>query len=366
MNPQSASDLTQSADDEFRQKTLIVCVIFFAINCTGAYAFSFLAGLNKSYLVGAAAVALATPVAFVSAWFRWHMRAVTKLVIYICACAVVLMVAFQGGLTGVFLPLLASPPLACALLFGSRDTLKFSVALILGIVALYVLDPMLPSGTLDSQSILNANMIVVGILLSQIVVGIVVLKNETDRRDEKLRVLLAERDHAANHDALTGLANRAAVNDYLARLDPNTHAVDIHLVDLDGFKAVNDTHGHAAGDRVLVNVADVIRTVAKGANLIARLGGDEFLVICNNKVDGPEKQLRNAFLGEKLAAALVLNGGTEANKCMVSASVGSARFPDDGATGSQVMKNADRALTAPRSGEKPEVLSSGAIRIWIA
>lgn len=94
--------------------------------------------------------------------------------------------------------------------------------------------------------------------------------------------------HDATHDPLTGLANRALLLDRLqlsmARIGRSCQAVLVMLLDLDGFKAVNDTHGHAAGDKVLQDVADRLSQAMRGTDTVARLSGDEF-VICADLTD---------------------------------------------------------------------------------
>src|SRR5690606_25479897 len=88
----------------------------------------------------------------------------------------------------------------------------------------------------------------------------------------------AQLEHAATHDSLTGLANRAAFQSALRRAaGAGGHA--LLFIDLDRFKPVNDALGHAAGDAVLVSVARVIADTARRTGLAARLGGDEFAVL---------------------------------------------------------------------------------------
>ncbi len=89
---------------------------------------------------------------------------------------------------------------------------------------------------------------------------------------------------AARLDPLTGLVNRVAIWEELERIEPTTseELVGILYVDLDGFKPVNDSHGHAVGDRVLAAVADRLATVVRPGDLIGRLGGDEFAVVTRN------------------------------------------------------------------------------------
>ncbi len=100
---------------------------------------------------------------------------------------------------------------------------------------------------------------------------------------------LTRRQDEARTDPLTGLANRAAVMELLDRSllrpDRRDSRITMMLIDLDGFKAVNDTHGHHAGDLVLSEIGARIATAAGPGSLVARLGGDEFVVVCTGLAD---------------------------------------------------------------------------------
>jgi diguanylate cyclase (GGDEF)-like protein/PAS domain S-box-containing protein len=116
------------------------------------------------------------------------------------------------------------------------------------------------------------------------------------RRDERTR-------HQALHDPLTGLANRVLCHDRLAqalaRARRGSEAAGVLFVDLDDFKAVNDQHGHARGDEVLVALAERLRVAVRPSDTVARLGGDEFVVVCE---DIDERSARG--LAERLSAAV--------------------------------------------------------------
>ncbi|MFP5309154.1 MAG: diguanylate cyclase [Actinomycetes bacterium] len=148
----------------------------------------------------------------------------------------------------------------------------------------------------------------------------------TVRYEEAEAALAAAREraeHRATHDVLTGLANRELFDDRLgrvlarARRHPEPFAV--LLVDLDGFKQVNDARGHAAGDAVLVAVARRLRRGIRGADTAARLGGDEFAVIVEELSASEDAEMVARRLHESLLAPVALPDGTAVQ---VGASVG--------------------------------------------
>ncbi|MGI4939869.1 MAG: diguanylate cyclase domain-containing protein, partial [Janthinobacterium lividum] len=158
----------------------------------------------------------------------------------------------------------------------------------------------------------------------------------------------AERIHTlAHHDVLTGLANRALLHQRLAeaiarasRVPDSTLAV-LYL-DLDGFKAVNDLHGHPAGDCLLREVAARLGRNVRETDTVARLGGDEFVVVQTEHAQ-PEA---GRALAERLVAALAESydlGSDEAQK-VVTTSIGIALFPGDGSDPDALLRNADTAL----------------------
>jgi diguanylate cyclase (GGDEF)-like protein len=133
----------------------------------------------------------------------------------------------------------------------------------------------------------------------------------------------ARLEHQAHHDQLTGLANRSLLLDRLGReLDEPGRAATDHLVllylDLDGFKAVNDGFGHAAGDHVLRTVGDRLHAVTRGGDTLARLGGDEFVVLCLGVPEGAAEAL-GTKLREAVTAPITLPSG---EVVVVGASVG--------------------------------------------
>jgi len=163
-------------------------------------------------------------------------------------------------------------------------------------------------------------------------------------RDLSERIRLEELAWLANHDPLTGLVNRRRFEEELAaRLAESQRygtSGALLALDLDEFKPINDTHGHAAGDLVLRAVAEVLKTVTRATDLAARIGGDEFAVLLNHtNAAGAEACARK--LVECICDHVTPYEGVELR---VGASIGVAMLPDDGATLQQLFAAADRAL----------------------
>jgi diguanylate cyclase (GGDEF)-like protein len=160
--------------------------------------------------------------------------------------------------------------------------------------------------------------------------------------------------HQAHHDPLTGLGNRAYMEAHGPRLlslgKRLKLPVALLMIDLDGFKAVNDRQGHAAGDQVLVEVARRIQALVRNEDLVARLGGDEFCVLLSGSA--PDTAQRTA---ERLVAELSLPyGGIEDR---IGASVGIATLDERSQDLPQLMAQADAALYRAKASGKGRVVS---------
>jgi len=162
------------------------------------------------------------------------------------------------------------------------------------------------------------------------------------REQSRVQRLLA---HIADHDALTGLPNRRVLTDHLDRdFTPAPDTVILYL-DLDGFKAVNDEHGHAAGDAVLVEVARRVRASIRRDDLPVRLGGDEFAILCPGL--GPAD---GRALAERVVAAVAEPIWFESHLLEVGVSVGMSTALGCG-SGDEFIARADHAmLEAKRAG----------------
>jgi diguanylate cyclase (GGDEF)-like protein len=153
--------------------------------------------------------------------------------------------------------------------------------------------------------------------------------------------------HMSRHDALTGLANRVsfgeALEEAIAGLPDNAFAVI--ACDLDRFKAVNDTHGHAAGDKVISEVSARLAREVGDNGMASRTGGDEFIILVHAFTDKRRLNLLCAGIIEGILKPIRLGSGETAD---VGVSLGVAQAPLCGITGSAIMRAADEALYAAK------------------
>jgi diguanylate cyclase (GGDEF)-like protein/PAS domain S-box-containing protein len=147
----------------------------------------------------------------------------------------------------------------------------------------------------------------------------------------------------AHHDGLTGLPNRVLLNERLEHAITRVkrgEMVAAHLLDLDQFKNVNDTLGHPAGDMLLKEVADRLRTVVRETDTIARMGGDEFAVLQFAISEPADATTLAQRIIEVVSEPYTIDG----HKVVIGTSVGIAVGPADGVSPDQLMRNADLAL----------------------
>ncbi len=135
--------------------------------------------------------------------------------------------------------------------------------------------------------------------------AIVISRDVTDlvENEEKLNEARDQLSHEATHDSLTGVPNRNAVMQFLSDKLKTRESFPLAVmhVDLDNFKDINDTHGHSAGDAVLVRAADMLQREITDEDMVARVGGDEFVVVCPNVANLKELEARTGLLQQALS-----------------------------------------------------------------
>lgn len=161
-----------------------------------------------------------------------------------------------------------------------------------------------------------------------------------------------EFEHVAIHDPLTGLKNRKALVDHLEhhlQTAPITNErLAVLFIDLDGFKQINDSFGHAVGDTVLRTTAKRLHNCARTSDLVVRLGGDEFVIVCNDLRKTDDVQILLSRIQEAMSAPIQIDH----QLLTVSASAGVAFYPEHGQTADTLLVAADKAMYLNKAQQK--------------
>jgi len=176
--------------------------------------------------------------------------------------------------------------------------------------------------------------------------AVIVFRDVTHARAMSLRM-----SYLAHHDYLTGLPNRLLLDDRLAQAITTARRqhqeLAVLFVDVDRFKHINDTHGHAIGDQLLLSVASRLTASVRESDTVSRQGGDEFVVLLSSIAHAEDA----AFSANKILTALAVPHPTKGSDLHVTASIGIGVYPGDGNTAQTLVKHADIAmLNAKESG----------------
>lgn len=162
--------------------------------------------------------------------------------------------------------------------------------------------------------------------------------------NEQLKVANARLTELAHYDPLTHLPNRALLTDRLQQAmaygQRHARAFSVAFIDLDGFKEINDQHGHGVGDRLLMRMAENFQHVLRAGDTVARLGGDEFVALVTDLADPRDSEALMQRLLATAASPINLDGLA----LTVSASIGVTHFPQDGVSADILIRHADQAM----------------------
>lgn len=188
-----------------------------------------------------------------------------------------------------------------------------------------------------------------------------IFQDITDHKAAKLALVAANREleranqrleHIAHYDALTHLPNRVLLADRMqqamAQSQRREQSLAVAFIDLDGFKTVNDQHGHSMGDQLLIAIALRMRAALREGDTLARIGGDEFVVVLTdlNRASDCEPLLKRLL--DAAAEPITLNE----SKLEVSASIGVTLYPQDGVDAEQLLRHADQAMYLAKQAGK--------------
>jgi diguanylate cyclase (GGDEF)-like protein len=170
-------------------------------------------------------------------------------------------------------------------------------------------------------------------------------QTQLEAQHDRLRLANESLKKASRHDPLTGLPNRGYLGEHLSevieRARRRSAQVGLVFIDMDRFKEINDRHGHAAGDALLVELSTRLRCAIRDSDFVARLGGDEFVIVTSPQVDILEVDLLTERIHAALDRPVKLPDGQEV---CVSITMGMAIFPQHAETAAGLIRAADQAM----------------------
>ncbi|GGC92908.1 hypothetical protein GCM10011396_45240 [Undibacterium terreum] len=162
--------------------------------------------------------------------------------------------------------------------------------------------------------------------------------------------MLQHAQYQATHDVLTGIGNRAMFHAFLERelaaADRAHGTLSVLYLDLDNFKPINDTYGHAIGDKLLIEASLRLTSQLRKSDIAARLGGDEFAIVLSGGID------ETAFVAEKLSRLMSQPYLIEGNELFAEASIGTATYPECGRSIDSLLAAADKAMYRAKTMRK--------------
>lgn len=235
---------------------------------------------------------------------------------------------------------------ACRICGEARDTVQgWRILSIL--IVVFILGYLAYNVSLIGREVTPIDYVVAGIFFMGSVFVLVVSRLSMITIREVRRISALER-HRASHDGLTGLPNRAHFSERISALIEESAAehrgFTVLLMDLDRFKAINDTLGHDYGDRLLVAVSERLSGVLNETHTLARLGGDEFGLV----IEGVANAKRVGSIAGRIHAALSEPFVIDGHVMDAAMSLGAAFFPDHGSTANTLMKRAEIAMYAAK------------------
>ncbi|MEO1642289.1 MAG: GGDEF domain-containing protein [Pseudomonadota bacterium] len=264
-----------------------------------------------------------------------------------------------GGFNSPTMPLLIGVPVAAAMLLRMRPALIVTLVniAILSIVAAstpYL--EMLQQATIPATDYASA--IFINTVGAFLMVGFCafIMAQQAESARKHMTDLIAHEANLAAHDQLSGLGNRNRLQQFFREIGPSKVKHDFLLIDLDGFKSINDTFGHNAGDYVIKAAAARLKEVTEADDMLIRLGGDEFLVVAPTGDTSLQKM--NEY-GTRLIEIISRPYPANGKVLRIGASIGHARYPIHGKSPSQALSLADKALYVAKGAGKGVCVTFG-------
>ncbi|MEM1086779.1 MAG: GGDEF domain-containing protein [Pseudomonadota bacterium] len=268
-------------------------------------------------------------------------------------------VVMTGGFNSPTIPLLIGIPIAAMMVLPVRTAI--------GIIALNVLifvTVALSGPTLEMLQLVeitpeqHTNAMFTNILGAFMMTGFCsfIVANHSEVARQHMQDLIQHEAHQASHDQLSGLGNRNRLQQFFREIGPSKAKYDFLLIDLDGFKSINDTYGHNAGDYVIKAAAARLKEVTEADDVLIRLGGDEFLVVAPTGDTSLKKM--NEY-GTRLIEIISRPYPANGKVLRIGASIGHARYPIHGKSPSQALSLADKALYVAKGAGKGVCVTFG-------
>ncbi len=351
------ASLRTDSDKINRARILVATMLTFPIVSLTAYIIVVAAGFSKSSMLYGAMICLPTAAFFMLLLYvirrEGHYMFCSVFSVLMLMGVVVAGVCVSGGpVVSPALQILVVPPLTAYFFGGTRwggYAVGLTFATLLTLVGLHFM------GVEFLQTVTPANMDGVHFLVSLVNLSAIsamafiyeftaaVLRRERDAEHEKYI-------HLAKTDALTGLANRRNFDAMLLErmqmyaLQEPVRRFALGYLDLDGFKPINDTYGHAVGDEVLRAVSDRMRGVLRGSDFVGRHGGDEFMLMLDMVGEPPVLDM----MAQRLLKVIAQPIQSTAGPVQVSGSLGFAIYPLDSSDVEELKKAADTAMYAAK------------------
>lgn len=258
---------------------------------------------------------------------------------------------FLGGLSSPNAPLLILVPAIAGTMGMKRAVVAWTVMIVLSWLVLLLLSNSGHQFTQFTAPDRYLFSVFICLVIASVVVTAVVFVFANINRT--LRIALDNSNqtlqYQAGHDPLTHLANRRSYFEQLKltiqRAQHQHMRFALLMVDLDGFKAINDTYGHQAGDRALQAIAERLQHSIRHSDFIARLGGDEFVVLMEDVLSREDV----AELADKLRRSITIPVALETGDVQLGASIGVAMYPDHGQDSESLQESADRAMYSAKA-----------------
>ena len=363
LNPHDET-VIMSIEDVYRRRMVMVAVF-------GMFATIFHTGMlfltertAREVQIGLATagpeLAVCATAFLVGLWGR-NPTPVIRLSLLVYAALLWLEIIITGGILSYQAVFITILPVIASLLVTPRDTVAFTalnIVILAGVTGLTALTSHIPMTEGAALTTLISTATSLSLAICACAGGAVIMAAQNGKIQGQLREVVDYQSHLAAHDHLSGLGNRISLQERFDGRSPDNpdDAFDLLLIDLDGFKAVNDTYGHNAGDYLIKALSQRLREVTNETDLLIRLGGDEFVILLED-MNCPTAQVRK--YADYLIGVVSRPYKWEGKALKVSASIGHARYPVHAKTCSKTLSLADGALYVAKAAGKAQCVTHG-------